>query len=143
MKIKLSKSQWEGIGKKAGWIKLAQGRMDRNELESDINKQQIIEKTYRTRALEELFTSIGGNRFKSSSGDIKKDHVEIRTEALGTAYIQVSYDEGRDVIRIEKYYDNETLQNEYGEIMNLPFKPHEPDKTKMMNNVKEIINRMK
>ena len=24
MKIKLSKSQWEGIGKKAGWIKTAE-----------------------------------------------------------------------------------------------------------------------
>jgi len=33
MKIKLSKSQWEGIGKKAGWKKEAQGRMDRNEIE--------------------------------------------------------------------------------------------------------------
>jgi hypothetical protein len=143
MKIKLSKTQWEGIGKKAGWIKLAQGRMDRNELENDIDKQQTLEKTYRTRALEELFTSIGGNRFKSSSGDIKKDHVEIRTETLGTAYIQVSYDEGGNAIRIEKYYDNETLQNEYGEIMNLPFKHHEPDKSKMIDNIKRIINEMK
>lgn len=33
MKIKLSKSQWEGMGKKAGWMKTAQGRMDRNEEE--------------------------------------------------------------------------------------------------------------
>ena len=33
MKIKLSKSQWEEMGKKAGWKKEAQGRMDRNEIE--------------------------------------------------------------------------------------------------------------
>lgn len=26
MKIKLSKSQWEGVGKKAGWIKLANNK---------------------------------------------------------------------------------------------------------------------
>ena len=32
-KIKMSKSEWQSIGKKAGWIKKAQGRMDRNEEE--------------------------------------------------------------------------------------------------------------
>jgi len=33
MKIKLSRSQWEEMGKVGGWIKTAQGRMDRNEIE--------------------------------------------------------------------------------------------------------------
>ena len=28
MKIKISKSQWEGIGKKAGWIKEAGNKID-------------------------------------------------------------------------------------------------------------------
>jgi hypothetical protein len=35
MKIKLSKSQWEGIGKKAGWIKSAASQ-------EDIIKQEIL-----------------------------------------------------------------------------------------------------
>ena len=33
MKITLSKSQWENMGKKARWIKTAQGSMNRNEEE--------------------------------------------------------------------------------------------------------------
>jgi len=34
MKIKLSKSQWEEMGKKANWVKESQGRMDREEIEN-------------------------------------------------------------------------------------------------------------
>jgi len=32
-KIKMSNREWHNIGKKAGWIKESQGRMDRNEEE--------------------------------------------------------------------------------------------------------------
>jgi hypothetical protein len=35
MKIKLSKSQWEEMGKKANWIKEAQGRMNRGLEETE------------------------------------------------------------------------------------------------------------
>ena len=36
MKIKLSKSQWEGIGKKAGWMKVAQmSQSEMNQEETD------------------------------------------------------------------------------------------------------------
>ena len=33
MKFKISKDQWKQAGRKAGWIKTSQGRMDRNESE--------------------------------------------------------------------------------------------------------------
>ena len=42
MKIKLSKSQWEGIGKKAGWMKKAKIIQDKNGniYDDSINPQQ-------------------------------------------------------------------------------------------------------
>lgn len=41
MKIKLSKSQWEGIGKKAGWKKEAQEKMNWYENQGPIEKYVI------------------------------------------------------------------------------------------------------
>ena len=44
MKIKLSKSQWEQIGKKAGWMKKAQGFdiTEENSATEGLSKEQII-----------------------------------------------------------------------------------------------------
>jgi hypothetical protein len=39
MKIKLSKSQWEGIGKKAGWVKIARKLI---KIDNDIESERTV-----------------------------------------------------------------------------------------------------
>jgi len=53
MKIKLSKSQWEGIGKKAGWVKIS-------KLMSEQTIDQIQEDVIRLEQINEYLKRIGG-----------------------------------------------------------------------------------
>ena len=62
MKITLSKSQWEGIGKKAGWVKTAQGRMDRNE--------------------DEMYPSTGRVKSKDADVLIQTEHISKMQKML-------------------------------------------------------------
>jgi hypothetical protein len=90
--------------------------------------------------LEDIYSALGGNRWRSPSGTVVNDYVEIRTEALGTAYIQIRYSEIENAMVIEKYYDNENLQNEYGSTVSIPFVP---DSKQMIAKISGIVSKLK
>lgn len=63
MKIKLSKSQWEGIGKKAGWIKVAlyeNWNLDENERAELFNFLNIAKSAHKD-AYELVFSIVKNN----------------------------------------------------------------------------------
>jgi len=69
MKIKLSKSQWEGIGKKAGWTKISEFRYD-GEGDPEYKKRLLINlqslENFSEKYLQEYFAS------SSKTDSIKK-----------------------------------------------------------------------
>ena len=123
MKIKLSKAQWEGIGKKAGWI----------------TAEQYDPK--KVKAYELILNAIGGSRFRSG-GSSMRDYTEFHVyDVYGEAHIQIGFDEKTGAIRIEKYYDSEFLQNEYGNVGHVVFDIENPHST--ISIIKSKIEKMK
>lgn len=55
-----------------------------------------------------------GDRYKSGTGRITRDHINISFyAAVGSAHIQVFFDESSNTIGVHKYYDNEMINDEY------------------------------
>lgn len=89
--IKISKSEWEGIGKTAGWMKISSSLLE------DIPS--------------ELESRFGGH--SSFNGDDFK--WEVQNEALGLAYIDVVYRSFDDILYVSKIYESEALDSQMGE----------------------------
>jgi hypothetical protein len=75
MKIKLSKSQWEEMGKKAGWKKEAQGRMDRGQEEMYPTTGKPFNKDNEMKQLTDIIQQITKiqDDFRNVSANIPKD----------------------------------------------------------------------
>lgn len=96
----LTKKEWEQIGKQ---LKFAQ-MSDENPRKNFNDIVEKIRDVYNKGVIEEGRDYTYNYELESS------DTVE------GTKYIQVNYDYWSKTIKIEKYYENEQMQNYYGEI---------------------------
>ena len=77
MKIKLSKSQWEVIGKKTGWVKEAIGRkMDSNGRPIELSSNYILKLRWKYIYRDDQPYFFGGGTFSSP------EMVELPSEAL-------------------------------------------------------------
>jgi len=204
MKITINKSQWEAMGKQAGWMKDIKNIIHPPKTEADFSMtlpydekamgllipfdsllQQVYdvktkkEKKEKTVALKEIFdvwincpgceeylaknyTTLLNNQKKSfqeltgknhsvikkaiseeqltpfirvleslkgkgkytfsPEGRMGRSHVDISfyDGAIGEAYIQVYFEERSNMIAVEKYYDNETMNDQYAETKYVP-----------------------
>ncbi len=123
MQIKLSKNQWEAIGVKAKWLKSAQAN------HSSLQEfWQIVLK------------QIGGNKY--ADNDPLRSYSEFHMyDVYGECWVQVYYDESHNSIRMEKYYQSEFLQNEFGKFILLPIDVKNP--SQMVNKIKSILEKWK
>ena len=121
MKIKLSRTQWETVGKKAGWIKQAQSVPP-----SDPQKQRKI--------LQTIFNSLPGhtNQMSTYAKELPFN------DTMGDAYAAISLNQDKTSIHVEKYYENEMAQDEYGEVKNIPLDWNNPNNT--ITTILNIIN---
>jgi len=121
MKIKLSKSQWSFIGKQTGWLKLAQSVPP-----PDPQKQRKI--------LQTIFDSLPGhtNQMSTYAKELPFN------DTMGDAYIATNLNQDKTSIHIEKYYENEMAQDEYGEVKNIPIQWDNPTLT--ITTLLNIIN---
>ena len=95
--------------------------------------RKAIDTNIEHQAIRKIFDSLvnlRGSRFESPTGQVTKDYVEFEFyDVYGEAYIQVSFSEKDHTFRIEKYYENEMAQDDYGEIVNVPFDVTNVEKT--------------
>ncbi len=82
----------------------------------DEKAQARIAKIY-----NQFLDELGGNRYKS--GRYFEDYTEFTFEDNGTYYIQVVFKKDTMSIRLEKYYENEFMQDEWGKAISVPFYP--------------------
>ena len=125
MKIKLIKSQWEAIGKAAGFVKEAQ--------DEDSGYRQLRS------CLEHVFKALESKLGVKAEWDptyftnvsLEK---EESTDVRGESWIQVSHSRhsadvsnSTSVFHVERYYDNEFVQNEHGMVRRVVFNYKYPD----------------
>jgi hypothetical protein len=67
--------------------------------------------------MEDLYSHFNTGRIYE--GD--RASFEMMDEAMGTAYISVNYLDDKDAIYIDKYYENEMLNDEYAQNDIVPF----------------------
>ena len=116
--IKISKKEWQSIGKTAGWLE--------NKTETD----QIISKI-----MNNLLDYFG-------KGQIKNNSFEIYDESLGACWIQVSYLEN-NIIYIDKYYENENMDNRLGQNIKISYIPTPETIDEITNKVINIVKKLK
>jgi len=63
----------------------------------------------------------------------KINYIECDYHDVGQAYIQVSYDRVTGAFSVEKYYEDELLQNEYGKVISVSVKSSIPDTVVIIN----------
>jgi hypothetical protein len=128
IRIKLSKIQWGEIGKKAGWIKTA--HID--EYKKNLN-------------LPKIWENIPGKLTKTEKITTYSVEQLYEDPLFGTAWISISYDEwyrpNQDAFRIEKYYDLEQMQDEYGKVIFVLPNWDNPNETILK--ILEAINQLK
>lgn len=111
MKIKLSRTQWQRIGKKAGWIKTSDWLLSEDK----------------TKILLSIFDALPGKLTKTEK--VTSYSKEIHDEALGMVYIQIYFNSDENAMGIEKYYENEFLQEDYGQSRLIPVNWQNPQET--------------
>lgn len=91
MKIKISKSQWECVGKKAGWIKKAQGRMNRGE-------EEMYPSTGKGSVVPDDGFADGGTPYTSEEMDLigKQDNTKAEVQRIKDEVAKV----------VDEYADN-------------------------------------
>jgi len=55
-------------------------------------------------------------------------YFEISSEALGTMHVQVYYDKRNESLEFDRYYENETLHDEYQKHQSVPMSFNDYDK---------------
>jgi hypothetical protein len=115
MKIKLSRRQWEFIGRQAQW------HLPDNHVKT----------------LYKIFTELPGALNKTDRISTYSKEIHFN-DIPGDAYISISYNGEKDAMHVEKYYDNEMVQNEMGEVKLIPIDWNNPKIT--MSTILNIIN---
>ena len=86
------------------------------------------EQKYRT--IDQLLRGIGRGFYQSQTGRVTDNYSEFETEtAYGTAYIQVHFDQKTEMIRVERYFESEFVQDEYGTAKLIPINYANPQIT--------------
>jgi len=94
----------------------------------------------RNNILSSIFDNMQGRRY-SPMGLIVSDSVEKMVEDIqGTAYVSVSYSEFEDEIVIEKYYESEYMNDEYGRVYKVKMNYDNPQET--INKVNKLIGEL-
>jgi hypothetical protein len=70
--------------------------------------------------IEQAYEVIGKGQLRTND---KNPSFEFRDESdpRGTNYIQVYFNEQEQVFGVSKYYESESMQNEYGQDLQVPF----------------------
>jgi len=90
--------------------------------------QAEIQLEIRKQILTSIFDNTDGKR--SDTGEIAKDSVEKRVEgSMGTFYVQVLYADWDDLIIVDKYYESEFVNNEYGKTIKIKMDYDNPQVT--------------
>ena len=124
MKIKLSKKQWEEIGKTTGWL-------NKTANSFGLNDQQL-------KILEIIFNAIPGKEGKDrTTGKITSK--EVMDEAMGTMYIQTYYYKD-EMMAVERYYDSEYLDQQYHKTIKIPINWDNPQETssKILDTIEKL-----
>ena len=123
MKITISRSKWEEVGRLAGWSRTA--------MRQELLKPFIV-------VMESLKGR--GEYIYAPSGYISNSHIDISfyDGAIGEAYIQVYFNESKEMITVEKYYDNEIMNNEYRDMKLVPLNIESPQES--VNAVNGILD---
>lgn len=103
----------------------------KNEAEA-LRKQQ--EK--RNKALKMIFDALPGNSNKADRITSYAKELPFY-DVFGQAYLAISFNTPKDSMRIEKYYDSEFLQDEYGTVKTIPINWDNPQDT--INKILSII----
>lgn len=106
MKIKLSKNQWENIGKKTGWLGL---KKEAASIISDIKVKTLLK----------IFNALPGQLNKTDRITTYSKELAFN-DTIGDAYISISFNTDKNAMHVEKYYENEFAQNEHGEVKLIP-----------------------
>jgi hypothetical protein len=145
MKIILSKTQWEEIGKQANWIKHAlydnddglnptikkkleeEKRMtDRKYMDEAERKRK--EESKKLQTLKSIFESLPGESNNADRPTKLAKELAFH-DAYGEAYLALSFNEERSAIRVEKYYENEFIQDEFGKVKYVMVNWEDPKET--------------
>jgi hypothetical protein len=118
--IKINKSEWESLGKTAGWMN------------DEIIPSQIV-----TNLMNGILDYFGTGKVKTGSS---YDSYEMMDETMGTCWIDVSYIERDKVIHVEKYYENELMNDSLGASLQVPFSTNEEE---LKKNVIGAIERLR
>ena len=100
------------------------------EQQSQEQEQSQEQNTYQIREqiLTTIFDSLDGRKYDDP--DITKAHVEKQIqELMGTAYLDVSYAHWDNIIIVQKYYENEIADQEYGKTYKINMDYDNPEKT--------------
>lgn len=111
--IKLSRSEWENIGRQAGWLSVFSYRVPLwgdSERISEQGRQYI-----------EILRSVGIGEFKQGS-DVFSSSIELMDDTMGTAYIQVFMDSKSETpaVIVDKYYESELMDERLGKKVSVP-----------------------
>ena len=119
--VTISKSEWQLIGKQTGWIKKAELSYEKEEKRKSIIIRKILD-------------SIDGERGERS--------VEIGyDDPLGESYIQASIPYDKTRIKVQKYFENEFVNNMHGMEKDIVIDFNNPMTT--IEQLKETIENMK
>lgn len=90
--------------------------------------------------LETIFENAQGRR-NSPMGIITQDSVERHVEGLvGTFYVATSYSEDKDAMVVQKYYENELAEQEYGRTVFIPLDYESPQET--ISKTNQVIEKL-
>jgi hypothetical protein len=109
--VKMSRADWERIGKQAGWA----------------SDEEIARRVkFVNRLVGDLKQAFGG-----SVMDTRKayKYFEVASENNGRMYVQVYYNADNESFGVERYYDSEVMQDEYGKSLEVPAYLNDYDKT--------------
>ena len=87
------------------------------KLSSDtVDGGQSVNTDEEVQALMQIFRSIGEGNLTDNTHRVTDWNIEIRDEADsgGTNYIAISFDKWKGFFWVEKYYESEFMNNEYG-----------------------------
>ena len=76
-----------------------------------------------------LFATVGRGRLDSNSGKVPSFEFRDEADPRGTSYIQVYCKNFEDYISVERYYESEHMQNEFGETKTIPIDFRSPLET--------------
>ena len=100
--------------------------------------QNQMDDNYKT--LQNLMNGLHSHFGKGVVSEDRYPSFEMMDEAMGTCWIAVAYIDRDDIIYIEKYYENETLNDSYGRVVKIPYSENAEA---MQQNVIQVIESMR